>query len=121
MRREVREKNQVSANSNPIIIAERKKDFPSVEEQFKIITSNTVTAIIDKELREKIERHEKVSFVELQQKSVAIYSNKIDEYALKPLKGFNDLYAWMLEYDSVFLGYMAGVLKMTNDPNNYFA
>ena len=52
---------------------------------------------------------------------MAIYSNKRDEYALKPLKVFNDLYSWMLDYDSVFLGYMAVVLKMTNDPNNYFA
>lgn len=121
MKREVREKNQVSANSNTIVILERKKDFPAVEEQFKIIDSNTVTVLIDQELRAKIERHEKVSFIELQQKSVAIYSNNIGKYALKPLQGFNDLYTWMLNYDSDFLGYMAGVLEMADKPGNYIA
>lgn len=119
MKREVREKNQINADSNLIVIAERNRDFPSVKDQFKVISANTVTAIIDSEMCERIERHEKVDFTELQQKSVSIYSNNIDKFALRPLRGFNDLYAWMLDYDSDFLGYMAGVLKMTNDPNNF--
>lgn len=113
MKREVREKNQLNADSNLIVIAERNRDFPSVKDQFKVISANTVTAIIDKEICEKIERYEKVDFAELQQKSVAIYSYNIDKFALKPLQGFKDLYKWMLGYDD-FLGYMAGVLKITN-------
>lgn len=112
MKREVREKNQLDAGNDPIVIAERSRDFPSVNDQFKVISANTVMAIIDKELCKKIERYEKVDFIELQQKSVSIYSNNINKYALRPLSGFNDLYAWMLDYDSGFLGYMAGVLKM---------
>lgn len=117
MKREVREKNQLNADSNLIVIAERNRDFPSVKDQFKVISANTVTAIIDKEICEKIERHEKVDFAELQQRSVAIYSYNIDKFALKPLQGFNDLYKWMLGYDD-FLGYMAGVLKITNFSDN---
>jgi len=112
MKREVREKNQLNADSNPVVIAERNKDFPMVKDQFKVISANTVTAIIDRELCERIERHEKVDFSELQQKSVSIYSNNINKFALRPLRGFNDLYAWMLDYDQGFLGYMAGVLKI---------
>ncbi|MFH1421182.1 MAG: CRISPR-associated endonuclease Cas3'' [Planctomycetota bacterium] len=112
MKREVREKNQSNADSNPIVKAERNKEFPSVNDQFKVISANTVTVIIDKEICEKIERHEKVYFMELQQKSVSIYSNNINKFALKPLQGFNELYEWMLDYDSDFLGYMAGVLKI---------
>jgi CRISPR-associated endonuclease/helicase Cas3 len=112
MKREVRERNQIAANLNPIVVAERNKEFPSVEEQFKVIPSNTVTAIIDQKLCERIEHREKVSFIELQQKSVSIYSNRIDMFALRPLRGFNDLYAWSLDYDSDFLGYMSGVLKI---------
>ncbi|MBI4651800.1 CRISPR-associated endonuclease Cas3'' [Candidatus Desantisbacteria bacterium] len=119
MKREVREKNQTSADNNSIVIAERNKEFPSVKEQFKIIPSNTVTTIIDKDLKERIERHEKIDFMELQQKSVAIYSNRIDLYALEPLHGFNDLYLWLLDYDEDFLGYMAGVLKLDNTPENF--
>jgi hypothetical protein len=112
MKREVRERNQLAANQNPIVIDERNKDFPSVEEQFKVIPANTVTAIIDRELCERIEWREKVSFIEVQQKSVSIYCNRINMFALKPLHGFNDLYAWSLDYDCDFLGYMAGVLRI---------
>lgn len=112
MKREVRERNQLNADSNPIVIAERNRNFPSVEDQFKVIPTKTVTAIIDWEICERIERHEKVNFIELQQKSVSIYSNNINKFALRPLRGFNDLYAWPLDYDEDFLGYMAGVLKL---------
>lgn len=112
MRREVREKNQLSADSNPVVIAERNRDFPLVNDQFKVIPAKTVTAIIDRDICERIERHEKVDFIELQQKSVSVYSNNINKFALRPLRGFNDLYAWMLDYDYDFLGYMAGVLKL---------
>ncbi|MCF6148369.1 MAG: DEAD/DEAH box helicase family protein [Candidatus Kuenenia sp.] len=117
MKREVREKNQLSADSNPVVIAERNRDFPSVENQFKVIPAKTVTAIIDRDMCERIERHEKVDFRELQQKSVSIYSNNIDKFALRPLHGLKDLYAWMLDYDSDFLGYMLGVLKLGNIEN----
>jgi len=118
MKREVRERNQLSADSNPVVIAERNKEFPSVNDQFKIIPANTVTAIIDKEMSKKIKRHEKVDFLELQQKSVSIYSNNINKFSLRPLQGFNDLYEWMLDYNSDCLGYMAGVLKI-GDPESY--
>ena len=112
MKREVRERNQINADSNLIVIAERNRDFPSVKDKFKVIPANTVTAIIDSEMCERIERHEKVDFTELQQKSVSIYSNNIKKFALRQLRGFNDLYAWSLDYDQEFLGYMAGVLKI---------
>ena len=121
MKREVRERNQLSADSNPVVIAERNRDFPSVKDQFKVIPANTVTAIIDREMCERIERHEKVDFIELQQKSVSIYSNNIEKFALKslrPLQGFKDLYKWMLDYDSDFLGYMSGVLKIGDIESN---
>jgi len=119
MKREVRERNQLNADSNLVVIAERNRDFPSVKDQFKVIPEKTVTAIIDKDMCERIERHEKVDFIEFQQKSVSIYSNNINKFALRPLRGFKDLYEWMLDYDSDFLGYMAGVLKI-GDIESYF-
>ena len=77
-----------------------------------MISQNTVTTIIDSELCKRIEHRQEVDFTELQQKSVSIYSNRIDMFALRPLQGFNDLYQWTLTYDKDFLGYMAGVMKL---------
>jgi hypothetical protein len=54
----------------------------------------------------------------VQQKSVSIYSNNIRKFGLKSLRGFVDIYAWLLDYDEDFLGYMAGVLKL-NDIESY--
>lgn len=118
MKREVRERNQINADSNLIVIAERNRDFPSVNDQFKVIPVNTVTAIIDHDLKKRIEDREKISFIEIQQKSVSIYSNNINKFALRPLRGYNDLYSWMLDYDGDFLGYMAGVLKIGDPESN---
>ncbi len=64
MKRELREKNQLNVDSNPVVIAERNRDFPSVKDQFRVIPANTVMAIIDREMCERIERHEKVDFTE---------------------------------------------------------
>jgi hypothetical protein len=61
-----------------------------------------------------------VNSLELQRYSVNIYTTKIDSNALKPIYGFRDeLYEWNLDYDD-FLGYMAGVLKLTPDPSNFY-
>jgi len=120
MKREVREKNQVNADSNLIVKAEQNRDFPSVKDQFKVIPTNTVTAIIDSTICERIERHENVDFTELQQKSVSIYSNNIDKFALIQLREFEDLYKWQLKYDGNFLGYMAGVLENLNSKSYFF-
>lgn len=117
MKREVRQKNQGNCDDDPIIKAERKKDFPDVEKQFKVIDKNAVTVVIDSDLRQRIENGDKVSPSELQQKSVNVYSSRIDQLALKPLNGFPGLYAWTLAYDD-FIGYMAGVLNMMNLSDN---
>jgi CRISPR-associated endonuclease/helicase Cas3 len=118
MKREVRQRNQSNSEDDPIVIADRNKDFPEVEKKFKVIDQNTVTAIIDQELCKRIERREKISPSELQHKSVNIYGYLKEKYALLPLNGFEGLYMWMLDYDD-FLGYMAGVLRMGDDPHNY--
>lgn len=114
MRREVCEKNQKDAKHDPIVKSEESRDFPSVDELFRVIPDNTVTAIIDEELCKRIEQHEKVDFLELQQKSVSIFSRNIHKFGLKPLQGFDDLHEWTIGYDRDFLGYMDGVLKLGN-------
>jgi CRISPR-associated endonuclease/helicase Cas3 len=108
MKREVRNLNHGKCEDDPIVKDEAKRKFPDVERQFKVISSNTVTVVVDEELRGRIE---------LQQKTVAIYTSKLMQYGVAPLNGFGDLHVWTLAYDD-FLGYMAGVLIMTNFADN---
>jgi len=122
MRREVRNQNQGKCEDDPIVKDEAKRKFPDVERQFKVISSNTLTVIIDEDLlrrlKDRVKRKE-VCFQELQQKAVNIYTSKEKTYGVAPLDVFSDLYYWTLEYDD-FLGYMAGVLKLTNFADNCY-
>lgn len=121
MRREVRNQNNGKCEDDPIVKDEAKKKFPDVERQFKVISSNTITVIVDDDLLNRLKDREKrneVPFQELQQKAINIYESKEKQYGIAPLDGFNDLFYWTLAYDD-FLGYMAGVLKLNNDPDNY--
>ncbi len=116
MKREVRQNNQGNCDDDPIVKAERNKAFPDVEDKFKVIDANTVTVIVDEELKKRFEKGERgISASEIQQNSVNIYSTKITEYSLKHLDD-GRLYAWTLAYDD-FIGYMAGVLEVNRHIN----
>lgn len=114
MQREIREANFGLGQSNIIVTAERNKDFPEVNDKFRVIDSNTVTVVVDSDLMDRIECHEKTAPSELQQKTINIYHYLIETYALKPLAGHRGLYGWTLAYDEAFLGYMAGVITILN-------
>lgn len=117
MRREVRNRNQGMCADDPIVKAEKRSNFPEVEEKFCVIPSNTMTVVVDEDLRHRIANHEKIDFREIQQKSVAIYSAKAMHFAVAPFRGHNDLFAWTLAYDD-FIGYMAGVLTVADFSDN---
>jgi CRISPR-associated endonuclease/helicase Cas3 len=117
MRREIRNRNQGMFAADPIVKAEKKSDFPGVNELFCVIPSNTMTVIVDEDLRRRIENHDRIDFREIQQKSVAIYTTKVMGYAVAPLRGHDGLHAWTLAYDD-FLGYMAGVLTVADFADN---
>ncbi len=89
--------------------AEKSLNFPEVKKLFKVIEADTRTVLIKEELKERLSRREYVSFQEIQNHSVQIWSDKIDQLALQEIPGHSELYFWTLAYDS-FLGYMAGVL-----------
>ncbi len=80
--------------------------FKTVDEQFEVIDSNTVSAVVDEMLVKAI-TFGKGDWRQLQRKSVSIRREKIQSWNLKEIaKG---VYQWTLRYDS-FLGYMHGVL-----------
>ncbi len=113
MRREIRDRNQGRCEDDPIVKAELARKFPEVDEKFKVIASNTIAVVVDDELLRRLERREKVEPLELQLKTVNIYSSNTMKYGIAPIHGFDNLYRWTLKYDN-FLGYMAGVLPLTN-------
>lgn len=117
MKREIRDRNQGRCEDDPIVKAEKARKFPEVDEKFKVIASNTITVVVDDELLRRLERREKVEPFELQLKTVNIYSSNTMKYGIAPIHGFDNLYRWTLKYDD-FLGYMAGVLPMTNFTDN---
>jgi hypothetical protein len=113
IRQEIRRKNQSGPNDNEIVIAERNLKFPEVEQEFRVIDSNTVTVVVDSELAEKIRRHEKVEKSDIQNNSVQIWHYKIHEIpgATEEIEGYSDIFEWKLRYDD-FIGYMLGLLDV---------
>lgn len=120
LRREITQEG-MPKKQRDIDVAERNADFPRVEELFRVIDSDTVTAIVDEELVMRLEAYSrdkknepKIARSELQLASVQIWHSKEQEFGLERLervRGYDDLRKWMLPYDR-FLGYMAGVLPL---------
>lgn len=96
---------------------EAKRQFAEVERHFRVIDSNTIIAVVDCRLKRKLRNRDKVSFQELQNGSVQIYSNRVTDFAIAPIAERPGVYEWTLEYDS-FLGYMAGVINLTGFLSN---
>lgn len=116
MRREIRQAGLRSI-SEELIKYERTLRFPTVAEKFKVIDSNTITAVVDEKLKERLVSRVRVSPDEIQQGSVQIWTDKELKYDLLPLDGFPELRLWNLDYDD-FLGYMAGVLTILKYDEN---
>ncbi len=82
--------------------------FQTVNDQFEVIDSNTVSAVVDVFLAESIACG-KGDWQLLQKKSISIRREKVREWNLKEITP--GVYQWTLRYDS-FLGYMRGVLDV---------
>jgi CRISPR-associated endonuclease/helicase Cas3 len=121
LRREITQEGMPKKKKD-IDAAERNADFPTVEKLFRVIDSDTVTAIVDEALIVRLEAYEKITRAELQSASVQIWHNKEQEFGLERLervRGYDDLRKWKLPYDR-FLGYMAGVLPLVDGGHNGF-
>ena len=110
LRREIRQ-DGLKKIADEISTGEKNYDFPAVEEAFKVIDSNTVTAVIDEGILLRLDRGEKIKVEELQNYSVQIWNYRTDEWALRESARFPGVMFWTLGYDD-FLGYMTGVLNM---------
>jgi hypothetical protein len=111
MRREIRQQGMSQA-VEVLERSERSQDFPMVESEFKVIDRNTVTALVGKELQDRIEQGTTVSVTELQRHSVQIWSTRRIEWGLRESLRYPGLMFWDLDYDK-FVGYMKGVLDIS--------
>jgi CRISPR-associated endonuclease/helicase Cas3 len=108
LRREIRQKEMDKDN---IITRERNADFPSIEQLFRVIASDTVTVVADPSLIQQLEHGEKVSFDDLQLGSVQIWQDRVQDLKLEDVENFVGIKKWSMKYDA-FLGYMAGILPL---------
>jgi CRISPR-associated endonuclease/helicase Cas3 len=118
LRREITQEGMPKKKED-ILKAERNADFPTVEELFRVITSNTLTAVVDADLIARLERGEKVSRDDLQGGSVQIWQNRADDWGASEFDFISGLRKWVLAYDS-FLGYMAGILPLIDGGRSGF-
>ena len=100
-----------------LIKDEKDMEYPSVSDACRVIDTDTRTVIIDKSLAEAIQNGERVSRIDLMNYSVQIWASKIEKLALRPIFNSNhftdsEIYIWPYDYDSDFLGYMKGILKL---------
>lgn len=91
-----------------------------IDDNYKVIKSDTYTVIVDAELVEKMEAGVPVSWQSIQENSVQLWVNRINKLNLKAVKGCiqDNIYSWTdtYEYDPDFLGIMAGIIN----PKKFF-
>ncbi len=109
MRQEVRQ--DPNQRAKELIEREQRWDFPEVARLFQVIASSTITAVVDQDLAGRLERKLPIRWMELQDASVQIWSNKLSVWPLRPVRGQKELLVWSGGYDN-FIGYMVGVLPL---------
>lgn len=110
MDREMR--NQGTSRLDLFRKAEREWNYPEVACLGTVIAAKTCIVIVDKLLCNRLKDRDRVSFRELLRGSVQIWATKIEPLGLDPIRGREDIFWFPHDYDSVFLGYMAGALKL---------
>jgi len=97
-------------------ICRAEKDWAhrDVTKLMKVIATDTRTVVVDRSLIERLENPDPKthpSWNELMRGSVQLWGTKLDTYAVRQIRGSDELHAWTLGYDA-FLGIMTGVLPI---------
>lgn len=105
--------------ADPLLKAEAARDYPAVKLHGRVIDADTRLVVVDEDVKRRIAEWQPVDFQELLRGSVQLWAVRIEKLGLPLLPGRGEIYAWNHAYDSDFLGYMAGVLRLQrflNDP-----
>ena len=90
-------------------------DYQAVADNCRVIKTETCTVLTDEALALKLRKGIPVSFKDILNNSVQIWSNKITELGFEPIngpRGIIDLYyASSASYDPLFLGIMKAQLQ----------
>ncbi|MCE5333411.1 MAG: hypothetical protein LLG06_02360 [Desulfobacteraceae bacterium] len=108
LKREIR---FAGAFSDSLLKFEGLMRFPQVERDFRIITSDTRTVVIDEAIVSRLEDHLHVDWRDVQKSSVQIWGYKLESLRIPEISGRPGMYKWTFGYDA-FIGYMAGFLKV---------
>ena len=107
-------------HSEELLKNEENCNFQFVDNNYQVITSDTITVIVDKELVKLLELGVPVDWQRIQENSVQLWANKVNKLGLKEIQGCSqdDIYSWTdtHEYDPDFLGIMAGIIR----PKQFF-
>jgi len=118
LKRELRE-GGISSELEILKKHEFSSAFESVDKKFRVIEDNSLPAVVDKALIERIERFEDVSWRDIQNGSVNVRKRLIEKLNVEESRRYPGLFLWKYDY-TPFLGYMAGVLKLKDiDKDSY--
>ncbi|WP_374089901.1 CRISPR-associated endonuclease Cas3'' [Methylomicrobium lacus] len=95
--------------------AEKNLDFPEVEQLFKVISSYTITVLVDDEVISRLKNWQPVGRDEIQKNSVQIWTYKQEDWGISEIPNRPGLF-YGLDYDD-FIGYMKGGLASENAKN----
>jgi CRISPR-associated endonuclease/helicase Cas3 len=101
-------------NAHEICRAEKDWAHRDVTKLMKVITADTRTVVVDRALIERLENPDPKThpaWNEMMLGSIQLWGTKLDSFAVRPIRGSDELHAWTLGYDS-FLGIMAGILPI---------
>lgn len=115
VRREAALSNKNHVISQDLAKNETKHNYQYINDNYKIIESETFTVVIDKEITQQLLNAKPVTWQTIQMNSIQIWGNKLLEYGVSEI-GDTGIYRWDLKYDD-FLGYMAGALTVISFTN----
>jgi CRISPR-associated endonuclease/helicase Cas3 len=112
IRREI-QRETIKKRSDELKDRESKMDYPQVAQLCRVIDSDTRIVIVNPQLVERLEQRIPVSHRDIVGNSVQIWAKKIEKLKMvRPVRGSEELLAWIGKYDPDFLGYMAGVIPL---------
>ena len=105
---ELREANK--DNLTEIKRHEEERSLKTVDELYNVIADETITVLVNPALK-RFESGERLRSIDIVRGSVRLRKKAAEKFAVRPVAGSDELYAWTLAYDPKFLGYMEGALK----------